>query len=150
KKAAEIGWKPAHYLNNVSSTVGAVIKPAGFENSQGIITALYLKDPTDPHWAQAKDFLEWKAFMQKYYPTGNLADGSNVYGYTVASLVTIVLKQCGDNLTRENVMKQAASLKGVELPMVLPGIKVNTSATDFYPLQSVQLARFKGETWEAF
>jgi branched-chain amino acid transport system substrate-binding protein len=148
KKAAEIDWKPAHYLNNVSSTVGAVIKPAGFENSQGIITALYLKDPTDPNWAQARDFQESKAFMQKYYPTGNLADGSNVYGYTVASLLAVVLKQCGDTLTRENVMKQAASLKGVDLPMLLPGIKVNTSATDFYPLQSVQLARFKGETWE--
>jgi branched-chain amino acid transport system substrate-binding protein len=150
RKSAEIGWKPAHYLNNVSSSVGSVMKPAGFENGQGVMTALYLKDPTDPQWANAKDFLEWKAFMGKYYPTGNLADGSNVYGYAVANLLAVVLKQCGDNLTRENVMKQAANLKGVELPMLLPGIKVNTSATDFYPLQSVRLARFKGETWELF
>jgi branched-chain amino acid transport system substrate-binding protein len=150
KKAAEIGWKPVHYINNVSSSVGSVMKPAGFENAQDIITALYLKDPTDPQWAQAKDFLEWKAFMAKYYPTGNLADGSNVYGYSVASLMAIVLKQCGDDLTRANVMKQAASLKGVDLPLLLPGIKVNTSATDFYPIQSVRLARIKGETWELF
>ena len=150
KKAAEIGWKPVHYINNVSSSVGSVMKPAGFENAQGIITALYLKDPTDPQWAQAKDFLEWKAFMAKYYPTGNLADGSNVYGYSVAALMAIVLKQCGDDLTRANVMKQAASLKGVDLPLLLPGIKVNTSATDFYPIQSVRLARIKGETWELF
>jgi branched-chain amino acid transport system substrate-binding protein len=150
KKAAEIGWKPVHYINNVSSSVGSVMKPAGFENAQDIITALYLKDPTDPQWAQAKDFLEWKAFMAKYYPTGNLADGSNVYGYSVASLMAIVLKQCGDDLTRANVMKQAASLKGVDLPLLLPGIKINTSATDFYPIQSVRLARIKGETWELF
>ena len=150
KKAAEIDWKPAHYLNNVSGSVGTVIKPAGFENSQGIITAAYLKDPTDPQWANAKDFLEWKAFMAKHYSTGNLADGSNVYGYSVASLLHVVLKQCGDDLTRENVMKQAANLKGVDLPLLLPGVKVNTSPTDFYPLQSVRLQRFKGETWELF
>ena len=150
KKAAEIGWKPAHYLNNVSGSVGTVIKPAGFENSQGIITAAYLKDPTDPQWANAKDFLEWKAFMQKHYPNGNLADGSNVFGYSVATLMSIVLKQCGDDLTRANVMKQAANLKDVDLPMLLPGIKVNTSASDFYPLQSVQLQKFEGETWKLF
>jgi branched-chain amino acid transport system substrate-binding protein len=150
KKAAEIGWKPAQYLNNVSGSVGTVIKPAGFENSQGIITAAYLKDPTDPQWANAKDFLEWKAFMQKYYPTGNLADGSNVFGYSVATLMTIVLKQCGDDLTRANVMKEAANLKNVDLPLLLPGIKVNTSASDYYPLQSVQLQKFEGETWKLF
>jgi branched-chain amino acid transport system substrate-binding protein len=150
KKAAEIGWKPAHYLNNVSASVGSVIKPAGYENSQGILTAAYLKDPTDPQWANDKGFLDWKAFMAKYYPTGNLADGSNVYGYSVASLLAIVLKQCGDDLTRANIMAQAANLKGVELSLLLPGIKVNTSAADFYPIQSVQLARFKGETWDLF
>jgi branched-chain amino acid transport system substrate-binding protein len=150
RKAAEIGWKPVHYLNSVSSSVGAAIKPAGFENAQGILTDLYLKDPTDPQWQNDKDFLAWKAFMQKYYPTGNLLDGGNVYGYAVSNLLVVVLKQCGDNLTRANVMKQAASLKDVELPMVMPGIKVNTSATDFYPIQSVRMARFKGETWELF
>jgi len=150
KKAAEISWKPAHYLNNVSASVGTVMKPAGFENGQDIVTAYYIKDTTDPQWQKDKDVVEWKAFMQKYYPNGNLADSSNAYGYAVSSLLHVVLKQCGDDLTRENVMRQAANLKNVELPMVLPGIKANTSATDFYPLQSVQLARFKGETWQLF
>jgi branched-chain amino acid transport system substrate-binding protein len=150
RKAAEIGWKPVHYLNNVAASVGATMKPAGFENDQGIITAQYLKDPTDVQWQNDKDFQEWKAFMQKYYPTGNLADSSNAYAYAVSNLLVVVLKQCGDDLTRANVMKQAANLKDVELPMVLPGIKANTSPTDFYPLQSVRLSRFKGETWELF
>jgi branched-chain amino acid transport system substrate-binding protein len=150
RKAAEIGWKPAHYLNNVSASIGTVMKPAGFENGQDSITAYYIKDPTDPQFANDKDMAEWKAFMGKYYPTGNLQDSSNAYGYAVSSLLHVVLKQCGDNLTRENVMKQAASIKGVQLPMVLDGIKANTSATDFYPLQSVRLARFKGEKWELF
>ena len=150
KKAAEIGWKPTHYINNVSSSVGTVMKPAGLDNSQGIITALYLKDPTDKQWESSKDFQDWKAFMGKHLPNGNLSDGSHVYGYAVANLMAIVLKQCGDDLSRANVMRQAASLKGVEIPLLLPGIKVNTSPTDFYPIQSVQLARFKGETWERF
>jgi branched-chain amino acid transport system substrate-binding protein len=150
KKAAEIGWKPAHYLNNVSASVATVMKPAGFENGQGILTAIYQKDPTDPQYANHKDFLEWKAFMQKYYPTGNLLDASNGYAYAVANLLSIVLKQCGDDLTRANVMRQAANLKDVQLPMIIEGIKVNTSPTDFYPIQSVRLARFKGETWELF
>ena len=150
KKAAEIGWKPVHYLNNVSSSVATVMKPAGFENGQGVMTALYLKDPTDPQYANDKDFLEWKAFMQKYYPTGNLQDGSNGYAYAVANLLQTVLKQCGDDLTRANIMKQAANVKNLQLPMVIEGIKVNTSPTDFYPIQSVRLARFKGETWDLF
>ncbi|HJZ44467.1 MAG TPA: ABC transporter substrate-binding protein [Hyphomicrobiaceae bacterium] len=150
RKAAEIGWKPAHYLNNVSTQVAVVMKPAGFENSQGILMAHYLKDPTNPQYANDKDFLEWKAFMQKHYPNGNLADGANGYAYAVSALLHVVLKQCGDDLTRANVMKQAANLKGVQLPMVIEGIKANTSAADFYPLQSVKMHRFKGETWELF
>ena len=150
RKAAEIGWKPAHYLNNVSASVATVMRPAGFENGQGILTAGYLKDPTDPRYANDKDFLEWKAFMQKYYPNGNVADGFNGYAYAVSSLLVHVLKQCGDDLTRANIMKQAASLKDILLPMVIAGIKVNTSATDFYPLQSVQMHRFKGESFEPF
>jgi len=150
RKAAEIGWKPEHYLNNVSASVGSVIKPAGYENAQGIITAYYIKDPTDPQFQNEKDVVEWKAFMQKYYPRGNLEDSSNAYGYAVSSLLHIVLKQCGDDLTRANVMKQAANLKNIQLPMVLEGIKINTSPTDFYPIQAVRLARFKGEKWELF
>ncbi len=146
RKAAEIGWKPAHYLNNVSASIGTVMKPAGFENGQGIITAHYIKDPTDPQCANDKDMAGVEGLHgQVHARTATWRDSSNAYGYAVSSLLHVVLKQCGDNLTRENVMKQAASLKGVQLPMVLDGIKVNTSATDFYPIQSVRLARFKGE-----
>ena len=150
RKAAEIGWKPSHYLSYVSASVGAVMKPAGFENAQGITTAAFIKDPTDPQWAQSPDFLEWKTFMQRYYPAGSLAQFENAYAYAAAGLLAHVLKQCGDDLTRANVMRQAANLKDVELPMLLPGIKVNTSPTDFYPIQSVRLQRFKGATWEPF
>lgn len=149
KKAAEIGWKPMHFLNNVSSSVGSVLKPAGLENSVGVISTAYIKDPTDPQWANDKGFQEWVAWMKKYYPSGNLADGFNVYGYTVAQGLVQVLKQCGDNLTRENVMKQAASLD-MTLPMLLPGVNVKTAADDFYPIEREQLQRFDGKTWVLF
>jgi branched-chain amino acid transport system substrate-binding protein len=150
KKAAEINWKPIHYLNNVSSSFGAVFKPAGIEASQDIILALYRKDPADPQWANAPDIVAWKAFMAKYMPQADLRDDGHNYGYAVANTLVEVLKKCGDDLTRENVMKQAASLKGFEAPMLLPGIKINTSATDYYPLQAVRLARVKGESFELF
>jgi branched-chain amino acid transport system substrate-binding protein len=150
KKVKDLGWNPVHYVTNVSASVGAVMKPAGFENAQGIITAAYQKDPTDPQWANAPDTLQWKAFMQKYLPNANLADVNYSFGYGVANLMTLVLKNAGNDLTRANIMKQAASLKDVEVPLLLPGIKINTSATDFYPIQSVRLSRFKGETWELF
>src|SRR5262245_3336751 len=150
KKAAEIGWKPAHYLNNVSISVGSVMKPAGLDASQGIITAQYLKDATDPQWKAAPDMIEWNKFMDKYMPQGDKSSSFHSYGFAVSATMAQVLKQCGDNLTRENVMKQAASLKGFENPMLLTGIKVNTSATDFYPIQAVQLSRFEGESWKVF
>jgi branched-chain amino acid transport system substrate-binding protein len=150
KKAAELGWKPAHYLNNVSSSVGAVMKPAGFENGQGILTAAYIKDPTDTQWEKNADMIAWNAFMDKYYPGGDKKSTFPAYAYAVSSTLVEVLKKCGDNLTRENVMKQAASLKGLEIPLLLPGVKINTSPTDFYPIQSVQLSRFKGSTFELF
>ena len=150
KKASEIGWKPVHYLNNVSSSFATVFKPAGIEASQGIILALYRKDASDPQWADSADIKAWKAFMAKYMPNANLADDGHNYGYSVASTMVEVLKRAGDDLTRENIMKQAASLQGLEIPMLLPGIKVNTSATDFYPLQAVRLARVKGESFELF
>jgi branched-chain amino acid transport system substrate-binding protein len=149
KKAAEIGWKPTHYLNNVSASVGSVLTPAGLDNAKDIITTQYLKDPTDPQWQNNKDFLEWKAWMAKYYPSGDLKDASNVFGYSVAQTVVQVLKQCGDNLTRENVMKQAASLN-MSVPMLLPGINIKTSANDFYPIEREQLAKFDGKTWVLF
>ena len=150
KKAFEIGWKPTHLLNNVSSSVGATLVPAGLEASQGLISTQYLKDPTDPQWKSDKGFKDWTAFMQKYYPDGNLADAGNVYGYSVAQTVVQVLKQCGKDVSRENVMRQAASLKNFELPMALPGIKVNTSPTDFYPVEQEQLIKFDGKEWVRF
>jgi branched-chain amino acid transport system substrate-binding protein len=150
KKAAEIGWKPVHYLNNVSDSVGAVMKPAGFENGQGILVAQYRKDATDDQWAASPDIVAWKAFMAKYMPGADLKDAGHVYAYAVSATLHEVLKRAGDELTRENIMKQAASLKSLDVPLLLPGIKVNTSATDFYPIQAVRLARFKGETWELF
>jgi branched-chain amino acid transport system substrate-binding protein len=150
KKAGEIGWKPMHFLNNVSASVSAVMKPAGFDKSQGVLTAAYLKDPTDKQWEGHQGYIEWLDWMKKYNAGGNVQDAFNVYGYTVAQTMVQTLKQCGDDLTRANMMKQAANLKALALPMLLPGIKINTSPTDFYPIQSVQLQAFKGETWELF
>jgi branched-chain amino acid transport system substrate-binding protein len=149
KKAAEIGWKPTHYLNNVSSSVGSVMVPAGPENGVGVITAAYLKDPTDPQWTSTQEFKDWLAFMQKYHPTGDLKDGFNVYGYTVAQTMVETLKKAGDNLTRENLMKQAASLD-LTLPMLLPGINIKTGPDDFYPIERMQLQRWDGKTWVLF
>ena len=150
KKAHDIGWKPTHFLNNVSSSLSTVLKPAGLEASKGLITALYMKEVTDPQWRNDKAMQEWVAFMKKYYPEGALDDQSNGYGYNVAILMTHVLKQCGNDLSRENIIRQAANLKDVDLPLLLPGIKVNTSATDFAPIEQEQLARFDGERWVAF
>ncbi len=150
RKAADIGWKPAHYLNNVSASVAAVMKPAGYDNGQDIITAAYLKDPTDKQWDGADDMKAWREWMAKYNPGGNVGDGFNVYGYAVAATLQKTLEQCGNELTRANLMKQAANLKKLVVPLLLPGITVNTSPTDFYPIQSMRLQRFKGETWELF
>jgi branched-chain amino acid transport system substrate-binding protein len=150
KKVAEIGWKPVHFLNNVSASIGSVIQPAGMENAQDIISSNYLKDPTDPQWKNDAGMKAWNEFLDKYFPEANRADASVMYAYTVAQGLVHVLKACGDNLTRENIMKQAASIKDLELGGLLPGIKVNTSATDFAPLSQLRLMRFKGNTWELF
>ena len=150
RKIADLNWTPIRYLANVSASVAAVLKPAGLDVSKGIITAQYLKDATDPQWANDADFKEWKAWMAKYIPAGNLADSGYVYAYAVSSTMHDCLKRCGDDLTRANLMKQAASMKSLVVPLLLPGIKINTSPTDFYPIQSVRLARFSGETWELF
>jgi ABC-type branched-subunit amino acid transport system substrate-binding protein len=150
KKVAEVEWKALHLLNNVGASVGSVLKPAGYENAQGIISAAYLKDVSDPQWdndAGMKTFLD---FLAKDFPEGNRLDGSVVVGYGVAQTLVQVLKQCGDDLTRENVMKQAANLKDFRTEMLLPGIMVNTSPTDFAPISQLQLQRFKGERWELF
>jgi branched-chain amino acid transport system substrate-binding protein len=150
KKNSEIGWKPVHFLNNVSASVGAVMKPAGFDNGQDIISSNYLKDPTDAQWKNDAAMKAWNEFLDKYYPDANRADSGVMYGYIVAQGLAHVLKNCGDNLTRENIMKQAASIKDLELGGLLPGVKVNTSATDFAPISQLQLMKFKGETWELF
>ena len=149
KKNAELGWKPVHYLNSVSASVGAVMVPAGPENGVGIFTANYLKDPTDPQFQKGKEWDDWLAWMKKYLPNGDLKDANNVYGYTAAQGLVQVLKQAGDNLTRENIMKQAASLE-MNLPMLLPGVNVKTGPDDFYPIEREQLAKFDGKTWVLF
>jgi branched-chain amino acid transport system substrate-binding protein len=150
RKAGDISWKPVIYLNNVSSSVASAMKPAGFENVQGVITAQYLMDPTDKQWVENGDMKGWVAWMDKWMPGANKADANHVFGYAVSILMHETLKKCGDDLTRENVMKQAANFQKFKLPMLIPGITINTSPTDYYPIQAVQLQRFKGETWELF
>ena len=150
KKAHDIGWKPAHFLNNVSSSLATVLKPAGLEASKGLITALYMKEITDPQWRNDKGFQDWVAWMKKYYPEGALDDQANAYAYIAAQAMTQVLKQCGNDLSRENILKQAANLKNVEFSLLLPGIKVNTSPTDHAPIEQEQLAKFDGERWVLF
>ena len=150
KKAHDIGWKPTHFLNNVSSSLATVLKPAGLDASKGLITALYMKEITDPQWQKDKGYQDWVAWMKKYYPDGAIDDQFNAYGYSVAQTLVHVLKQCGNDLSRENIMKQAASLKNFELPLLLPGIKINTSPTDHAPIEQEQLAKFDGERWVTF
>ena len=150
KKVAELGWKPLFIENNVGSSIGSVIKPAGFENAQDIISATYAKDATDPQWKDDPGMKNFDAFLAKYYPDGNRADSSVMTGYNVVRTMVAVLKQCGDNLTRENIMKQAANIHDLEIDTLLPGIKINTSPTDYAPIKQLQLMRFKGERWELF
>ena len=150
RKMAEIGWKPLHFLNGVSTSIGAVIQPAGFENAQGIISVAFLMDPLDPQWKDDPGMKAFDEFLAKDFPAGNRADSLVVTGYNMAQTLVQVLKQCGDNLTRENVMKQAANLKDFRTTNLLPGITINTSPIDFAPIKQVQLRRFKGETWELF
>ncbi len=150
RKVYDIGWKPLHFLNNVASSVGAVLSPAGLDKSVGLITALYMKDPTDPQWDKDTGMHRWREFMNKYMPDANQADFNYVYGYGAAQLMTMVLKSCGDDLTRENLMKQAASVKDVMLDVTLPGIKYNTGPNDYFLVKQLQLARFDGKRWVLF
>jgi branched-chain amino acid transport system substrate-binding protein len=150
KRAAEIGWKPVQFLASISNSVGSVLKPAGLEASKGILSTNYLKDATDPTWKDDPALKEWAAFMDKYFPEGDKTSTFSVYGYLTAQTMVQVLKQCGDELTRENVMKQAANLKDLELGMLLPGIKINTSPTDYFPVEQMQMSRFNGEHGELF
>jgi branched-chain amino acid transport system substrate-binding protein len=150
RKAAEIAWKPAQYMTNVSASVASVMKPAGFENGQGIITAAYLKDPTDKRWDDDAEMKAWRAWMDKYMPGANHGDANYIYAYSVSFLMHQTLGKCGDELTHANVMRQAANFQKLRVPLLLPGITVSTDPADYYPIQSVQLQRFKGETWELF
>jgi branched-chain amino acid transport system substrate-binding protein len=150
RKVYDIGWKPVHYLNNVGSSVGSVLVPAGLEKAVGVITTEYLKDFTDSRWANDPAVKTWAAFMKKYYPEGDLADRSNMYGYTAAKTLEQVLRQAGDNLTRTNIIKQAASMKGYRVDTLLPGISMTTSDDDFAPIEAVQLERFNGKQFELF
>jgi branched-chain amino acid transport system substrate-binding protein len=150
KKLAEIDWHPVHIVSNVSASVGGVIKPAGFENAQGILSANYAKDGADPQWDNDPGMKKFVEFLAKYYPDGNKLDGSVVYGYGAAQTMVKVLEMCGDDLTRANVMKQAASLKDFVPDTLLPGVKINTSPTDFAPIEQLQMMRFKGEKWDLF
>ncbi len=147
-QAYDIGWKPVSYLNNVSNSTGAVLKPAGFQKAEGQISTAYLKDPTDKQWDNDPAMIKFKEWMSKNMPGADISDGNNVFGYTNAQTLVQVLKQCGNDLTRANVMKQAANLHNLELPMLLPGIKVNTGPTDYFPLSQLQLERFNGHNWE--
>jgi len=150
RKVYDIGWKPVHYLNNVSIGIGSVLTPAGLEKSVGLLTVAYLKEPTDKQFENDAAMTQWREFMKKYYPDGSLIDNLNVYGYSVAQTIAQVLRQCGDNLTRENVMRQAANMKRYRVETLLPGVVVDTGADDFAPIESVQLQRFNGKEWVRF
>jgi branched-chain amino acid transport system substrate-binding protein len=150
RKAAEIDWKPLHILSSVGNSVGAALRPAGLENAKDIVSDFYIKDPTDPQWKNDPGYQQWAAFMDKYYPEGDKTDAGNVVGPSFCQTLVQILKQCGDNLSRENIMKEAANLHDFTVPMLLPGIKINTSPTDFAPIKQIQMARFDGERWKLF
>jgi len=150
RKVGELNWKPKFFLANTATSVASVLKPAGLQNSKDIISTAYLKDPTDPTWDKDPAVVKWRAFMDKYYPDGDKTNANNLYGYVQSEAMVQVLKQCGDNLTRENVMKQAANLKDFHSELMLPGIMVNTSASDYFPIEQMQLMKFNGEAWELF
>jgi|SRR5579884_112892 len=150
RKVAEIGWKPLHILAGFANSVGHTLRPAGLENAVGIVSDFYLKDPTDPQWRDDDSYKAWLAFMDKYYPEGDKGDAGNVYGPSLAATLVQVLRQCRDDLSRENVMKQAASLRGFTPPLLLPGLSINTGPDDFAPIEQVRMGRFDGTHWELF
>ena len=150
RKTFDIGWTPVRYMTDVSQSIATVMKPAGLEKSKGVITAIYGKDPTDGRWKDDPGFKEYAAFIGKYMTPADLTDSNAVYGFGVAATMVQVLKQCGDDLSRENIMKQAANIKDLELPMTLPGAKINTSPDNFSPIRQMQLATFNGESWAAY
>lgn len=150
KKLHDINWAPTHYISNGSASIAGVLVPAGVEQSKGVIATAYLKDPVDPEWAEDPAVKEYLAFMKQYYPTGNIQDAFNTYAYTVSQVLMQVLEQANGDFSRENIMKQAANLDGVAIPMLLPGITVRTSPTDYHPIQQLQLQSFDGKGWQRF
>ena len=150
RKAWDSGWKPLHIINNVSASVGSVLTPAGLDKSVGLLTLQYYKDPNDPQWKDDTNMLEWRAFMGRYYRDGDPKDASNLYAYLTAQTMVHVLKACGNDLTRDNVMKQATSIKALKLPLMLPGMTLNTSSTDYFLVKQGQLAKFTGTQWQGF
>jgi branched-chain amino acid transport system substrate-binding protein len=150
RKVHDLDWKPLFFMSNISASIGAVIKPAGPENAIGMITAGYVKDPNDPMWKNDAGMNEWRDFMAKYMPGADTTDGAYVFAYAVSKAMLQVLKQCGDDLSRESIMKQAANLHDLELPTLQPGIKVNTSPTNYHPIRQMQLAKFDGTHWVPF
>ncbi len=150
RKVADIGWQPLHIVNNVSSSVGAVLTPAGLDKSVGVVTALYMKDPTDPQWESDEGMRRWHEFMAKYMPNADVSDFLHVFGYGAAQLMELVLRNAGDDLSRENLLKQATSLKDVQLDTMLPGILINTGPDDYFLIEQLQLARFDGKRWVLF
>jgi branched-chain amino acid transport system substrate-binding protein len=150
KKMAEIDWKALQIVANVSTSVGAVMKPAGFENGQGVLSAHYAKDAGDAQWKDDPGMKKFLAFLDKYYPDADRTNSQVIYGYGAAQTLTKVLEMCGDDLTRANIMKQAANLKDFTPDTLLPGVRINTSATDFAPIEQLQMMRFKGEKWDLF
>ena len=149
RRLAEIGWQPVHYLNNVSSGAASVMQPAGPDNAIGVISAFYQRDPSDPQWAGTPEYRAWAEWMRRWLPRGDLTDNLNVYAYNLGHLLVRVLEQCGDDLTRENVMRQAANLD-LTLPMLLPGVNVKTAPDDFFPFERARLARWDGRSWVLF
>ena len=150
RKAYDIGWRPLEFVPYPASSVGAVLTPAGPEKAVGIITGGFVKDPADPRWKSDPAFQEWLAWMKKYYPEGDVTDQLNVWGYLTAQVMVRILTHCGDDLTRENLMRQATGVKNLELPMYLPGIKLNTNSTDYQLIKQMQLMRFDGKKWVLF
>jgi len=150
RKVYDIGWRPTHFINSVSTSVGSVMKPAGIEKAVGIISGAFNKDPTDPQWQDTTEYAEWLAWMKKYNPSGNVADTLTVYGYATAQTMVAVFKASGNDLTRDNVMRQAASIRGLKLPMLLPGITISTSAEDYAPIKQMQLQKLDGTNWKVF
>ena len=150
RKTFEIGWKPMRFLSNVSVWMSSVMEPAGVDAGVGIISTAYVKDPLDPAWTDDPGVKDWRAYMQKYIPDGDLRDSNYVNGYNNGMVLEHVLKAAGNDLSRDNIMKQALSIKQLELPMLLPGIKVQTAADDHLPIEQVQFMRFTGKQWERF